>query len=110
MQSFVSELLLRFCNYRQFKHPNVVAFYGSVSISDSDAYEPPRLGLIFEWCGGGTLLDEISNRRLPSPAKPQGVQRGLEVVVQMASGLKFLHSRKVVHRDLKPENVMVCRS
>lgn len=91
---------------RQFRHQNVVAFFGSVSVV-TDPDEPPRLGLVFEWCGGGTLMDEINSKKLPSPTKPEGVQRGLEVILQMASGLQFLHNRKVVHRDLKPENVMV---
>ena len=30
-------------------------------------------------------------------------------LLQIASGLQFLHSLKIVHRDLKPQNILVAR-
>jgi serine/threonine protein kinase len=33
--------------------------------------------------------------------------RAKEVVVQLLSGLSFLHSHGIVHRDLKPENILI---
>ncbi len=31
----------------------------------------------------------------------------VEGLYQMASGLKFIHEKKMIHRDIKPENVLV---
>ncbi len=40
----------------------------------------------------------------------QDLQRQkLDVMIQMAQGLNFLHKHKIAHRDIKPENVLIQR-
>jgi serine/threonine protein kinase len=52
--------------------------------------------LAYERGGGGSLRD----KRLSE-------EDVLKVLVYVACGLRYLHSRGVVHGDLKPEDVIV---
>ncbi len=57
-----------------------------------------------ELCNGGNLGTFIKNR----PSKRMCEKEALYCMLQMSSGLAFLHSNQFMHRDLKPENVMIC--
>lgn len=101
-EDFVKEL----DNCKKLQNENVVSFFGSVIVSKT----PLRLGFLFEWCGGGTLADEIfSPGNLPS-CRQEGFIRGRDVLLQILNGVKYLHSHKIVHRDLKPENILLTDS
>ena len=55
---------------------------------------------IFELCQAN--LEEFITK------KYNGVMPGeIEGLYQMASGLKFIHEKKMIHRDIKPENVLI---
>ena len=56
---------------------------------------------------GGSLADAL---RLP---REFSVRRALEITVDTARGLAYLHSKKpncIIHRDLKPGNLMISGS
>lgn len=56
---------------------------------------------------GGSLADAL---RLPQEFS---VRRSLEVAVDTARGLAYLHNKKpspIIHRDLKPGNLMISGS
>lgn len=65
-----------------------------------------RLGkepcLVSPWCAKGTLLDYLSHH-LPSES------RILELLVQVASGVEYLHGLKpaIIHGDIKPSNIVI---
>ena len=80
-------------------HPNIVKIY--------EAFETENhLVLAEEFVGGTSLLNLLKSkfdRRLDeSEAK--------EIFFEMASAVKFLHSKGIAHRDLKLENVLLDES
>jgi len=54
--------------------------------------------LIFEYLEGGTLADRLGDARLT-------LGEGLQLGVELASGLEAMHADGVLHRDVKPSNV-----
>ncbi|KAH3765839.1 TKL protein kinase [Pelomyxa schiedti] len=74
------------------RSPNIVAFYGS-SIS------PTLCFIVMEYIPLGNLQDNLKKH----------LDWDLKVTFarEIAQGIFFLHSNKVIHRDLKPENVLV---
>eukprot|EP00656_Telonema_subtile_P012579 TRINITY_DN1633_c0_g1_i2.p1 TRINITY_DN1633_c0_g1~~TRINITY_DN1633_c0_g1_i2.p1 ORF type:complete len:389 (-),score=93.85 TRINITY_DN1633_c0_g1_i2:24-1190(-) len=81
--------LLEQCN-----HTGIVRLWGSFQDEHS-------LYFMLEFCGGGELFDLI---QLHGPLCSGFVRSAAQ---QLASALRYLHSRDVVHRDVKPENVVL---
>ena len=50
------------------------------------------------------LIEEVSNggTRTPFP-----IQVAMDIILQIAKGMSYLHEKKITHRDLKPANVLV---
>jgi calcium/calmodulin-dependent protein kinase I len=53
-----------------------------------------------EYCPGGELFEEISNR-----GKFTEIDSCL-ILRQVLSAVKHLHDKNIAHRDLKPENII----
>ncbi|RHY30093.1 hypothetical protein DYB32_004626 [Aphanomyces invadans] len=77
-------------------HPHVVRFYGV-------SYYSRILYIVTDFCQT-SLSHLIENPATKGPFEPSFF---MKVVVQITSGMGFLHSRNVVHRDLKPANVLL---
>lgn len=79
---------------RDLNHKNVIKFKG---ISKNSSY----FFILMEWCPFGTLHDHIhSGRQLSSKILSNFAQ-------QIASGMRYLHSKHIIHRDLKPSNILL---
>lgn len=57
---------------------------------------------VMEFCEGGELFDRIvDNGCISEPLT-------VDIVSQVASALRYAHSRGIAHRDMKPENICLC--
>lgn len=74
-------------------HPGVIKTFRPAKRS--------RLYLVMEYVEGELLSVRLQReRRFPIPS-------ALELAIQIADVLVYLHDRNVVHRDLKPDNIMI---
>ena len=83
-----------------FDHPNVVKVYGACTDARAGS-----LLLLMECCSGGSVGD-VGNLHVQP-----GIRRCLELAINIAQGMDYLHSRLqgvcALHRDLKPSNVLI---
>ncbi len=75
-------------------HPNVIAVYDY-------GQEQERPFMVMEFLRGNDL------RHLISEKKTGDTQRKLEIAIEGAKALKFIHSEKIIHRDIKPDNIHI---
>lgn len=80
----------------RLRHPNLVLFMGACT-------KAPQALIISEFCAGGTIFALLHQRK--DLQLPWG-QR-LQVALDVAKGMNFLHRRQVVHRDLKSLNLLL---
>ncbi|CAN0495413.1 unnamed protein product, partial [Hapterophycus canaliculatus] len=71
-----------------------------VCLRDSHTTER-RILIVLEFCGGGDL-GQFIQKRGPSP---EATAR--HFMLQLAAGLAFLRSRRLIHRDIKPQNLLL---
>ncbi|XP_064465991.1 mitogen-activated protein kinase kinase kinase 12-like isoform X2 [Ornithodoros turicata] len=79
---------------RKLNHPNIVAFKGVCT-------QDPCYCIVMEYCPYGQLYDALKNGRVIPPALV------VEWSKHIASGMNYLHSRKIIHRDLKSPNILI---
>jgi serine/threonine protein kinase len=82
------------------QHPNVVRFIGYAIKGTTHI-----------------LVSELMSMDLFKYLKEQGVRRGsllsllvaIDIMLQIARAMDYLHQKKVMHRDLKSKNVLMDR-
>ncbi|KAJ6244879.1 mitogen-activated protein kinase kinase kinase 20 [Anaeramoeba flamelloides] len=75
-------------------HPNIVKYYGGC-IKDT------QLMIICEFCKGGDLYDLLHSK------KDLNKKQKIQIAIDVANGIKYLHQNHLVHRDLKSPNVLL---
>ena len=76
-------------------HPNIIKFYCCGFLEVEKQFE-----LVMEY-GKKTLSDHLNEKG------PLEETNAMEIMLQIANGMCYLHDMKVAHRDLKPGNVVV---
>jgi len=83
----------------KLRHPNILAVYGVITDDIS------CLQLVMEFADDGDL-----HGFLKSSVVPLSEEQQLDIALQIAAGMKYLHSRQVAHRDLKSPNVLMFKN
>ncbi|XP_006646318.1 serine/threonine/tyrosine-protein kinase HT1-like [Oryza brachyantha] len=76
-------------------HPNVIKLIGACS-------SPPVFCVITEFLSGGSLrafLHKQEHKSLP-------LEKIISIGLDIARGIGYIHSQRVVHRDVKPDNII----
>ena len=76
-------------------HPNICTIY------DFDEHEGHPF-IVMELLQGKTLRDHLADGRFRL-TQPEG----LEIAIQIASGLEAAHEKGIIHRDIKPANIFI---
>ncbi|EIN06694.1 kinase-like protein [Punctularia strigosozonata HHB-11173 SS5] len=81
--------------WAQLKHPNVLPFHGVDRVTI-----PTRPAIVLPWKCNGNLLNYIQKQRCT----------GMEInalLLDVATGLSYLHDQAVIHADLRAANILV---
>ncbi|KZP02498.1 kinase-like protein, partial [Athelia psychrophila] len=75
-------------------HPNIVPLLGLTT--DFGRYEPNLPGMVSPWMRNGNLIDYVK------PERSLHIAQLLKLLCDIATGLAYLHSSKIIHGDLTP--------
>merc|ERR1712130_962098 len=79
---------------------NVVSYYSSWA-------EDGRVFIQNEFCNGGSLGMQIKQKK--DLGEHFSEAELAKVLVDVMSGLKYMHSKQLAHLDIKPDNIFISR-
>jgi serine/threonine-protein kinase len=74
-------------------HPNIATIYNIEEVDD-------EMFIVMEYIEGKELKEKVESGPLP-------IEEILEVLLQIAKGLRAAHDKGIVHRDIKSANIMI---
>ncbi|KAK9064562.1 hypothetical protein SSX86_015944 [Deinandra increscens subsp. villosa] len=98
VQQFINEVEI----LTKLRHPNLVVLYGFTSRQSSE------LLLVYEHIPNGTVADHLHGE-LANPNLLTWPIR-INIAIETASALVYLHASEVIHRDVKTNNILLDHS
>lgn len=83
----------------RLRHKNLVTLYGCTSRHSRE------LLLVYEFIPNGTVADHLHGTRSKSTLLPWSVR--LNIALETAEALAYLHASDVIHRDVKSNNILL---
>ncbi|XP_031282909.1 LEAF RUST 10 DISEASE-RESISTANCE LOCUS RECEPTOR-LIKE PROTEIN KINASE-like 1.1 [Pistacia vera] len=95
-QQFMNEIKI----LTHLRHKNLVSLYGCTPCDS-----PQGLLLVYEYVNNGTVADHLHGDR----AKPGPLTWPirLNIAIETASALVYLHASDIIHRDVKTHNILL---
>ncbi|KAG0233142.1 hypothetical protein BGW41_001622 [Actinomortierella wolfii] len=84
----------------RLRDTNIIQFFGTT-------YHENRLVLVMEFADGGSLKGAIDSGRLAAGNNPW--EEKMRIARDIARGLHFIHTSRILHRDLKSANVLLTK-
>ena len=83
----------------RLNHPNIITIFEITQAENAHF-------IVEEYVEGQTLRELLTDPQTKKPRK-LGVDKALDIAMQIAEALKAAHTAWIIHRDIKPENIMV---
>jgi WD40 repeat protein len=83
----------------RLNHPNIITIF-EITQADEAHF------IAEEFVEGETLRELLTDPQTKKTRK-LGVDKALDIAIQIAGALKAAHTAWIIHRDIKPENIMV---
>jgi len=105
-QTKMREILLELRNLVQIRHPYIVTFWGTALDFPENTSQPAYVGLVFEHCSRGSVHTALFGDGYGVHVQ-LSIGWKVQIAFQVASGLAYLHSRRIIHRDVNTKNILL---
>ncbi|KAF7113574.1 hypothetical protein RHSIM_RhsimUnG0112300 [Rhododendron simsii] len=95
MAQFLNEIEI----LTNLRHPSLVTLYGCTSRHSRE------LLLVYEYIPNGTVADHIHGDRAKDHPLPWPIR--MDIAIETASALAYLHASEIIHRDVKTNNILL---
>ncbi|KAI3453056.1 hypothetical protein Pfo_009719 [Paulownia fortunei] len=95
VEQFMNEIKILAC----LRHQNLVSLYGCTSRRSKE------LLLVYEYIPNGTVADHLHGDRANEAPLTWAVR--MNIAIETASALAYLHKSDIIHRDVKTNNILL---
>ncbi|KAK1425343.1 hypothetical protein QVD17_20694 [Tagetes erecta] len=110
MESVKNDFMKEVGIWQVLDHPNVTKMIGAtMSMNTNFSHKNKKskvesnFCVVSEYIKGGSLRSYLFKNR----DKKLPMKRVLQFALDIAKGLSYMHSKKIIHRDVKPENILI---